>query len=620
MCIFINYILTIVRIFLAFVLFKTVAVIHSFMSENLPNGVTATVNGDAVEASSEVVANIKQCMLKSSDSSLSSHKPNNVAGSQPNVSNDTDSIGSAGDILRGKNMSTFGSKASSLYGHNIDLDDEILVGDERELHNSCRSGNFESVERLVRSEIDVNCRNKHDRTPLHWAAGNGHLEIVKLLLDEGAVIDACDKFGMDALLWSAWFGHKHCIQHMIHAGVSKSSRNKRGSAWLHCAVQNDRLGVVDMLSQEMQDFDIDAVDNSGRSALHIACKYGRKDIVASLLKSSCNVGLKDKSGNTPLHTAAIHGHFGLINLLVSAKCNLEDTNDLQQTSLHAAAHSGHAEFCRKLLEHDIDVNCETDDELCPLHLAVSGNHVQVCKVLLEHNADIDSSNKHNQTPLHFAVAGSNIELTNLLLKAGANASVFDARSETPLHLAAENGLYDITEILLCANSNHNAKDLKGKTPLDVAARGNYVTIVDMIIKAERLQQMFKFSENDFMKKPLNQISFKPDKNPNTQHFRTLLYRLASKYLKPVDWKQLAFYWGFTDRQMHAIEEQYTGSKSHREHGHRMLLIWFHGCLLRNENPVKGLYEGLIGIKKTRLAEIMRTKATQTDDSKPCIIS
>ena len=541
--------------------------------------------------------------------------------SQP-ISVESDSIGSASSVIINNKMSSMDSKASSLYNNSIDLDDEILVGDEREFHNACRSGDLATVERLIKSDIDINCRNKHDRTPLHWAAGNGYLEIVKLLLDEGAAIDARDKFGMDALLWSAWFGHKSCVQHMIHAGASKSSRNKHGSTWLHCAAQNDRLSVVQLLGQEMQDFDVNATDDSGRSATHVACKYGRKEIVACLIQSGCDATLKDKSGNSSLHTAAAHGHSDVVKLLVDANCDVEDVNGAQQTPLHIAAREGHAAFCQELLQYDIDVNCETEDEICPLHLAVSENRVEACKVLLQHNVDVDSGNKHNQTPLHLAVVSNSLELTTLLVQAGANPSVPDARSETPLHLAAENGLYDITEVLLLANSNHTIKDLKGKTPLDIAARGNYVTIVDMIVKAERHRRFLQDSQPDALKNLLDKISFKPDNSANTQHFRTLLYRLATKYLKPVDWKHLAFYWGFTDRQLNALEEQYTGSKSYREHGHRMLLIWLHGCINRNENPVKSLYEGLIGIQKAELAELMRTKATRTvmSNGKGCCVS
>ena len=33
----------------------------------------------------------------------------------------------------------------------------------------------------------------------------------------------------------------------------------------------------------------------------------------------------------------------------------------------------------------------------------------------------------------------------------------------------------------------------------------------------------------------------------------------------------------------------------------MLLIWLHGVMIAGENPIKGLYEGLVGISRTDLA-------------------
>nr|CAB3221652.1 ankyrin repeat and death domain-containing protein 1A-like [Phallusia mammillata] len=535
---------------------------------------------------------------------------------------ETDSIGSATSILYGPRSSPLSRPStSSIARYSFDADDEILVGDERELHESCKTGHVEVVERLVKSGVDVNCRNKHDRTPMLWASGNGHLEIVQVLLDEGAAIDLTDKFGMDALLWAAWFGHKSCFEHLLRVGFNVNARNKHGFTWLHCAAQNNHKEIVEVLTEEMQDFDRNAVDDSGKTSLHIACTYGRTNLVKRLLDLGCDACLKDKSGNTALHIAAKHGFHEVVPFLVKV-CKIDEVNADKKTALHVAAEEGKAKVCEELLGHNADVNVETEDEMCPLHFAVRDGQAEAAHVLIDHDADIDAGNKHNQTPLHFAVMISNLELTNLLINAGANTSVADARNETVLHIAAENGQADITQSLLLANASTTMVDHKGKTPLDVASRGNYITIVDMIIKAERYRHYVKLSENNELPfQNMNNLTFKPDTQPSTQHFRMLLFRLATKYLKTIEWKQLAFYWGFTDKQLSAIEEQFTGSKSYREHGHRMLLIWLHGCSYKSEhNPVKGLYEGLLGIQKAELAETMRLKASEMPENKNCSIS
>lgn len=80
----------------------------------------------------------------------------------------------------------------------------------------------------------------------------------------------------------------------------------------------------------------------------------------------------------------------------------------------------------------------------------------------------------------------------------------------------------------------------------------------------------------------------------------MLYKLSYKQLGPGEWKRLAQHWAFTEEQIRAIEHQYTGPSSYKEHGFRMMLIWAHG-LAQDVNPVKELYESLVAIDKKHVA-------------------
>ncbi|XP_054138586.1 ankyrin repeat and death domain-containing protein 1B [Melozone crissalis] len=127
----------------------------------------------------------------------------------------------------------------------------------------------------------------------------------------------------------------------------------------------------------------------------------------------------------------------------------------------------------------------------------------------------------------------------------------------------------------------------------------------MIIKAERYfamkQTHLAHSGNgsDFS------VSFKQDHSIQTKQIRSSLWNLAYNQLKPREWKKLAVFWKFTDEQIKAIEEQWTGKKSYKEHGNRVLLIWLHGTLLAHQNPVKHLYEDLVEAGLQPLAECPR---------------
>lgn len=69
------------------------------------------------------------------------------------------------------------------------------------------------------------------------------------------------QFGMNALLWTAWFGHKQCLQMLLRAGAKANARNKNGYTFLHCCAQNNHMMAADIITEDLQEFDIDTVDD-----------------------------------------------------------------------------------------------------------------------------------------------------------------------------------------------------------------------------------------------------------------------------------------------------------------------------------------------------------------------
>lgn len=48
------------------------------------------------------------------------------------------------------------------------------------------------------------------------------------------------------------------------------------------------------------------------------------------------------------------------------------------------------------------------------------------------------------------------------------------------------------------------------------------------------------------------------KHPSSTQMKDILWKLATKQLKPGDWKKLAVHWKFTSDHIRCIEHQYTG--------------------------------------------------------------
>lgn len=55
------------------------------------------------------------------------------------------------------------------------------------------------------------------------------------------------------------------------------------------------------------------------------------------------------------------------------------------------------------------------------------------------------------------------------------------------------------------------------------------------------------------------LTFKQDHRQERQQFHSVLWRLASRDLRPHEWKKLAYCWEFTEAHVHAIEQQWTGT-------------------------------------------------------------
>ncbi|XP_014636309.1 PREDICTED: LOW QUALITY PROTEIN: ankyrin repeat and death domain-containing protein 1A [Ceratotherium simum simum] len=483
------------------------------------------------------------------------------------------------------------------------------------------------MKELIGRRVNVRARNHEGRVALHWAAGAGHEQAVRLLLEHGAAVNDEDVvgplvearvcFGMNALLLSAWFGHLRILQILVNSGAKIHCENKDGLTLLHCAAQKGHVLVLAFIMEDLEDVTLDHADKLGRTAFHRAAEHGQLDALDFLVGSGCDHGVKDKEGNTALHLAAGRGHLAVLQRLVDIRLDLEEQNVEGLTALHAAVEGIHPDCVQLLLRAGSSVNALTQKKQSCLHYAALGGSEDVAQALIHAGGCTNVADHQGASPMHLAVRHNFPGLVQLLIDAGSDLDATDNRQQTPLHLAAEHAWQDIAEMLLIAGVNLHLRDKQGKTALAVAARSNHISLVDMIIKADRFYRWEKdhLSCRDPSDPSGKSLTFKQDHRQETQQLRSVLWRLASRYLRPHEWKKLAYCWEFTEAHIHAIEQQWTGTKSYREHSHRMLLIWLHGMTTASENPSKVLFEGLVAIGRRDLAESIRKKAN-ADPSAP----
>ncbi|XP_048418967.1 ankyrin repeat and death domain-containing protein 1A isoform X1 [Stegostoma tigrinum] len=553
-------------------------------------------------------------------------------------------------------------------------DGESLLWSEQDFHDAAKGNDVITMEMLLKKGVNINAKNSIDRTALHWAVGAGHEEAVKFLLDHNASVDDQDSFGMNALLLAAWFGHLRILRTLVNVGAKLSCENKNGLNLLHCAARRGHIKILEFIMEDLEDIWLDKPDNMQQTALHLAASYGNLEVVKFLIGSGCVHGLKDKEQNTPLHLSARSGHVEVLQKIVETAVDLDEKNWEGETALHLAAEEGHFNCVKVLLNGACDVNAQTNKNMTALHYAARHGWVKVAELLIEADINVDAANHQGAGAIHLAVLHNHDSIVKLLIDTECDLDIADhvssflsvvgaefiqakgeysirfltwtlsmvdkllevswpfqsqphccgsevahradQRQQTALHIAAENGRHVIADMILIAGVNLKLVDKQGKTSLEIAARGNHINLVDMIIKADRFYKWEKDHPNiDSESFVEMHVTFRQDRRPETQHIRSVIWRLATKYLKPNEWKKLAHFWKFTEAHIKAIEQQWAGAKSYKEHGHRMLLNWLPSVIISGENPIKGLYEGLVGIGRRDLAESIRRKAN-ADCSSP----
>ncbi|XP_014848377.1 PREDICTED: ankyrin repeat and death domain-containing protein 1B isoform X1 [Poecilia mexicana] len=471
---------------------------------------------------------------------------------------------------------------------------EMLLDTEKQFMEAAKRNDVKTLKHLGKS-LNVNAKNVHNRTALHYSVAGKNKEATQFLLQRRVKVDQKDKYGMAPIHLAAWFGSLEILKLLVQAGAEQKVENEEGLNIMHCAAINNHTEIVEYIINDMQMKELNKEDQSGHLPFALAAEHGSIEMLKMLMEPYNMATMKpNKRGDTPLHLAARNGHLDAVQLLLQSFDTRDEVNMDGETALYQAADNSQEECVLALLDAGCDPNILTVAKRSALHVVSESGDSSLVQLLLEYNAHTDVQNQQLEAPLHLAVKNGHIPVIHSLVAAGCNINVADKRLQTALHLSAELGRTEVVEMLLKSGVDLQIRDRQGKTALGVAARANEVIIVDMIIKAERYYSWRKanpeLNESVHSEHPL---TFKLDHRNETKQLRSAAWRLAYELLKPGDWKRLAENWAFTKEQVAAIEDQWTGQRSYREHGHRMLLIWLHREELAQTNPSKQLYQELI---------------------------
>lgn len=409
------------------------------------------------------------------------------------------------------------------------------------------------------------------RTALHDAASHGKASAVALLTGAGVPLDAQDHEGHTALHEAVAKGHDEAAAALVAAGAQASvavlstaalQRNSRilavalgatnvdvkgrdsdGRTALHAAAYALSWESAELLLSSGAE--VNAVDNSGKSAMHWALDQRRLNeghdraaatFIRLLSHYNCDLSLCDLKGRSALHYASFRGLLRCVRSLLDSLSVLPNAADLSDSTPLLAAVAvtptedpTAAEVVRALLEAGADPmgsggvarsplvqSCGRRLELCAAHCAraaadgtqteeskrivaaacvrAAGHGMRTVAESLFQIAEVESlsliEEKSGRTLIHAAAAGGAL---SLLQEAETSQpelfrealAVKDSRGRSPLHLAAAKGHLDLLQWLLAKEGSAaaEASDLDGNTPLHYAAAAGQEWLLQPLLDA-----------------------------------------------------------------------------------------------------------------------------------------
>ncbi|KAK4153165.1 hypothetical protein C8A00DRAFT_34108 [Chaetomidium leptoderma] len=204
---------------------------------------------------------------------------------------------------------------------------------------------------LSTGKIDVGGRDEDGKTALWWAIRNSHHAIVWLLFETGKADIEPDQ---EKLLfrWAASRGNEEIVRRLVNTdNFDLNARDSDGTTAIWQAAKYGRNGIIDLLVRTGR-VEIDARDSNGQTPLGRAAQNGLTATADLLLSTGkADPDARDKDGRTPLWHAASHGNEDVVKLLILSGETVDlDAKDTEgQSPLWIAAVKGHKETVRVLL-------------------------------------------------------------------------------------------------------------------------------------------------------------------------------------------------------------------------------------------------------------------------------
>lgn len=298
---------------------------------------------------------------------------------------------------------------------------------------------------------------------------------------------------------------KNKVDNLLTQEVSLEVRDQNGRTLLLAAAASNNMEVMEALIDKGAD--VNAMDNGGRTALHLLAQLEgekslkdliqikkRSPIVELLIKRGARLDLQDENGQTPLllFIKTDWMELSIFNLenedvqensSLKAAVNMRDKDG--KTPLHYTACDGEDDdyYVKFLLKYGAKLDMKDKDGNTPLHSALNCGQGFFASKLIEAGANVRIVNRNGDTPILTAVKAGYEGSVKELIENGVSLDELNKEGKTALHIAVENGNTNIVKLLIEGDARLDMRDKNGQTPLMIAIKYKLNEIMQLIFSA-----------------------------------------------------------------------------------------------------------------------------------------
>lgn len=162
-------------------------------------------------------------------------------------------------------------------------------------------------------------------------------------------------------------------------------------------------------------------DESGATALTVACRAGQLNVVRELLRYGASIDQIGAKGFTPMGAAVFGGHELIVMELLRKGARLDASGVTGQTPLHLAVATGQPRLVALLLKNGADWQAWNGHGRHALAEAAYFGHLDVMNMLHQAGASWGAPDRHGLNALHAAAFGMQPAVVDFLLSKGVSS-------------------------------------------------------------------------------------------------------------------------------------------------------------------------------------------------------